>query len=603
MAKELPNRKDVDVNLTWNVFNIYKDIETMDQALADLRRIADEITEKYQNQLNTPEKIVECLNEYEKALIIADNTGQFVYLMVSADYTDAEAKQIKSRANMAVAESMTRLSFVETEILQQDEEVIKKAIALATNSKVFLTHLLEKKPHVLSKETEEVLATLSPILNMPYELYQTTKLADIVFPSFEVDGVTYPMSYSLFEDNYQYEENTAVRRKAFEVFSNKIREYQNTTAAEYNAKVTGDKLISKIRGYNSALEYMFTFQRVNNELFDRQIDLITQKLPPIMRKYARLIKRVYNLDEMTFADLKLPLDAEYTPKVTIEESLGYLEKGLAVMGEDYLDMIRTAFKDRWIDFAENKGKSTGGFCYTPYGCGSLILLQWHNRLSDLLTLAHELGHAGHFKAFNEKQSYYDTNYSTYITEAPSTLNELLMEHYLMSQNDEPRFRRWILATMIGKTYYHNFVTHLLEAAYQREVYRIIDAGGSVEANTLSRIKYQVLKDFWGDEVKLNEGAELTWMRQPHYYEGLWTYIYSAGLTVSTQMCKRILEEGQPAVDDWKKFMEAGSTLDPIDLVALAKIDITTDKPLLDTIEYLGKVVDELWELTDQLENK
>lgn len=180
------------------------------------------------------------------------------------------------------------------------------------------------------------------------------------------------------------------------------------------------------------------------------------------------------------------------------------------------------------------------------------------------------------------------------------MNELLLGHYLLKTSDDKRFRRWVLGAMIGNTYYHNFVTHLMEAAYQREVYQIVDAGGSVQAETLSGIMKETLQKFWGDAVELTEGAELTWMRQPHYYMGLYSYTYSAGLTIATEMCKRIEKEGQTAVEDWKKVLAAGSTKTPVELAALAGIDITTDAPLLDTIETIGSMIDEICELTEEL---
>ena len=319
-----------------------------------------------------------------------------------------------------------------------------------------------------------------------------------------------------------------------------------------------------------------------------------------MRKYAKLIQRVHKLDKMTYADLKLPIDPEYVPKVTIEESKEYIMKGLSILGEDYVDMIQEAYDKRWVDFAQNQGKSTGGFCASPYGRGSFILLSSNERMSDVFTLAHELGHAGHFRLCNGTQSIFDTNVSSYFVEAPSTMNELLMAHYLLKTSDDKRFRRFVLSNMVSNTYYHNFVTHLLEAAYQREVYKIIDEGGSVQADILNRIMKDTLTKFWGDAVELTEGAELTWMRQPHYYMGLYSYTYSAGLTIATQVCKRIEKEGQPAVDDWKKVLTAGSTKTPMELAQMAGVDISTDAPLLDTIETIGSMIDEIISLTDEL---
>ena len=256
---------------------------------------------------------------------------------------------------------------------------------------------------------------------------------------------------------------------------------------------------------------------------------------------------------MTFADLKIAVDPEYDPSVTIEESKQYIEKGLAILGDDYVSMIQEAYKKRWVDFAQNQGKSTGGFCASPYGKGSFILLSWNNRMADVFTLAHELGHAGHFRLCNGAQAILDTEVSSYFVEAPSTMNELLMAHYLLKTTPDKRFRRWVLSCMINNTYYHNFVTHLMEAAYQREVYKLIDAGDSVQAETLSSIMKETLQKFWGDDVEISDDATLTWMRQPHYYMGLYSYTYSAGLTVATQVCKRIETEGQTAVDDWKRY--------------------------------------------------
>ena len=391
-----------------------------------------------------------------------------------------------------------------------------------------------------------------------------------------------------------------MRRAAFDAFSKKIKEYENVTAAAYNTNVQTEKTMATLRGFDSVFDYLLFGQKVSRELYDRQIDLITEKLAPHMRKYAKLIQKVHGLDKMTFADLKLPVDPSYAPEVTIEASREYIEKGLSILGEDYVRMVRTAYEERWVDFAQNKGKSTGGFCASPYGKNSFILMTWNNKMSDVFTLAHELGHAGHFKSCNSTQSIFDTEVSSYFVEAPSTMNELLMAHYLLKTGDDKRFRRWVLTCMIGNTYYHNFVTHLMEAAYQREVYKLVDAGGSVQADTLSNIMRDTLQKFWGDAVEINEGAELTWMRQPHYYMGLYSYTYSAGLTVATQMCKRIEREGDGAIEDWKKVLAAGSTLAPVELAALAGIDITTDAPLLDTIETIGEMIDEICKLTEEL---
>lgn len=600
MAEELLSRQDVKKELTWDLTLIYKDEAALMADADRLEKLTGEIESLYKGKLGSAETVNKCLDEYREAVGIITLIGNYCELATSVDYYDTHNMELAGKMNRKLSECMSRLSFIDSELAVQDNAVIEEAVNSSEANANYLKDVLRGKPYLLNPETERVLTALSQTTGAPYEIYNTVKLADMKFPDFEVDGRKYPLGYSLFEDDYEYDERTDVRRTAFEAFSSKLCEYENVTATAYNAAVQYEKTMADLRGFDNVFASLLFGQKVDESMYNRQIDLIMEKLAPHMRKYAKLIGRVHGLDKVTYADLKLPVDTEYSPKLTIEESKDYVTKGLSILGDDYVRMVETAYKERWFDFAQNKGKSTGGFCASPYGKNSFILLSWNGRMSDVFTIAHELGHAGHFKACNSAQSIFDTNVSTYFVESPSTMNELLLGHYLLKTSDDKRFRRWVLANMVGNTYYHNFVTHLLEAAYQREVYRKVQAGESVQAETLSGIMKNVLEKFWGDAVELTDGAELTWMRQPHYYMGLYSYTYSAGLTIATQVCKRIEKEGQPAVDDWKKVLAAGSTKPPVELAAMAGIDISTDEPLLDTIGTIGDMIDEICRLTDEL---
>ncbi|MCR5551762.1 MAG: oligoendopeptidase F [Oscillospiraceae bacterium] len=598
---ELARRKDVPEELKWDLSLIYPTEAEMEADFAKAQKLADHLAAEYPGTLNDPARIVACLDEQEQMERILVLVGSYCGLAVEVDYYDTANQQRSDRVSTVEAQIASRLSFIESEILQADDAVLDAAIEQAVGCKHRLMDLRRRKPYQLAPDTEKALAALRMTFNTPYEVYNMAKLADMQFPSFTVDGKEYPLGYSLFEDDYEYERDTAVRRAAFDAFSAKLRQYENVTASAYNALVRQEKSMADLRGYPSVFDYLLFDQKVTREMYDRQIDLITERLAPHMRRFARLLQKKYGLDEMTFADLKLSLDPDYDPRVTIPEAKDYVKKGLAVMGEDYVSMVEEAFDKRWIDFAKNQGKCTGGFCSSPYGRNSFILLSWNDRMSDVFTIAHELGHAGHFRHCNAKQSLSDTEVSTYLIEAPSTMNELLLAQYLLKTNDDPRFRRWVLSSMISNTYYHNFVTHLREAWYQREVYKLVDAGDSVNAEVLSDIFRKNLELFWGEGVKINDGAELTWMRQPHYYMGLYSYTYSAGLTVATEVARRIQREGAPAVEDWKKVLDAGSTLDPIGLAKLAGVDITTDAPLNDTIDYIGSIIDEICKLTKEID--
>lgn len=601
MVKTLKERKDVDQLLTWDLSAIYKTEEEYNSAVSKAQKLTCEIESSYKGKLNSSSVINKCLDKIKEITQVISLTATYAHLAVSVDQTNVgnQARYMKLMNILSNLES--RLCFVRSEIIESDEKIIEQAIEESRENSNYLKEIMRFKPHALHPEVEKTLSALSETLESPENIYNRAKLADMDFKTFTVDGKEYPLSFVLFENEWEYETDTKIRRAAFDAFSSKLGEYQHTVAAVYQTQVQKEKTIASLRGFDSVIDELLFEQEVDRELYNRQIDIIMEKLAPHMRKYVKLLQKVHKLDEMTFADLKLVVDPSYEPSITVEESKKYTLAALSALGEDYSEMVNRAYDERWIDFVQNKGKSTGAFCSSPYGSHPYILISWTERMREAFVLSHELGHAGHFNLAHQSQNIFDSRPSLYFIESPSTMNEMLMANYLMKTNDDPRFRRWVLSSMISRTYYHNFVTHLLEAAYQREVYKIIDNGGSVQAPMLNQIKRGVLERFWGDTVRINSGAELTWMRQPHYYMGLYPYTYSAGLTIATEVSSRILKEGQPAVEDWRAVLKAGGTKTPVELAKMAGVDITTEKPLLNTIEHIGNIIDEIIKLTEEIE--
>lgn len=601
MSKELKARKDVDQLLTWDLTAIFKTEEEFSSAVKEAQRLTEEVEKEYKGKLNSAKVINECLDKMKSLMQIINLAGTYAHLAVAVDQTNSENQERQMKFSNIMSNLNSRLSFVKSEIMEAREEIINEAIEQSKENSGYLKDIIEAKKHTLHPEAERVLSALSSTLNSPYSIYNRAKLADMDFGTFTVDGKEYPLSFVLFENEWEYENNHEIRRAAFKAFSNKLKEYQHTIAAAYQVQVQKEKTLANLRGFDSVIDSLLFHQKVDRELYNRQIDIIMEKLAPHMRKYAKLLQKIHNIDEMTFADLKLVVDPDFEPAITVEGSKKYVEEALSILGEDYLNMVKRAYSERWIDFVQNRGKSTGAFCSSPYGSHPFILISWTERMREVFVLAHELGHAGHFYLAHQNQNIFDTRPFQYFIEAPSTMNEILMANYLMKNSDDPRFKRWVLSSMISRTYYHNFVTHLLEAAYQREVYRIIDEGGSVQAPKLNALKKGVLEKFWGDTVKIIDGAELTWMRQPHYYMGLYPYTYSAGLTIATEVSKRILTEGQAALDDWKEVLKAGGTKTPVELAKMAGVDITTERPLLNTIEHIGNIIDEIIKLTEEID--
>ncbi|CXR04334.1 oligoendopeptidase F [Staphylococcus aureus] len=600
MSQGLLLREDVPVSETWDLVDLFKDDQQYYESIDALVQQANQFHHTYATTLNSIEQINAALAELENILIALDRLSNYAELRLSVDTSNIEAQVLSAKLSTTYGKIVSQLSFVESEILELPEEILQQ-LEESCPYQHYIKQLIKQKPFQLSASVEQVLATLSPTLNSPYDLYGTTKMLDITFDSFEHDGTTYPVDYATFENDYEDNKDPEFRRKSFKSFSDGIRKYQHTTAATYNMQVQQEKIEADLRGFESVIDYLLHSQEVTRDMFDRQIDMIMRDLAPVMQKYAKLLQRIHELDNMRFEDLKISVDPDYEPEISIEDSKNYIFGALSVLGDDYTNMLREAYDQRWIDFAQNKGKDTGAFCASPYFTHSYVFISWTGKMAEAFVLAHELGHAGHFTSAQKHQPYLESEASMYFVEAPSTMNEMLMANYLFNTSDNPRFKRWVIGSILSRTYYHNMVTHLLEAAYQREVYHKVDQGESLNAPTLNEIMLNVYKQFFGDVVDMTEGAELTWMRQPHYYMGLYSYTYSAGLTIGTVVSQKIKNEGQQAVDAWLETLKKGGSVSPVELANIAGVDITTEQPLKSTIQYISDLVDEVEKLTDEIE--
>ena len=600
MSEGLPLREEIPVRETWDLKDLFTSDQAFYQTLEQVVQMSLDFNHTYYKKLNNIETIEKALDEYERILIEIDRLYNYPELRLSVDTSNEEAQKVNAKLNTTSGKIASLLSFVDSEILELSDEIISE-LRSQTKYPHFIKQLQDRKPYQLSADVEKVLATLTPTLRSPFELYGTTKSLDINFESFDYEGVTYPLDYATFENEYEDHPSPEFRRKSFRAFSDALRQYQHTTAATYNMQVQQEKIEADLRGYDSVIDYLLQDQEVTKDMFDRQIDVIMSDLAPVMQKYAKIIQRVHNLDKMRFEDLKISIDPNFEPEISIEESKKYIYGALNVLGDDYVKMLKSAYDYRWIDFAQNKGKDTGAYCASPYVTHSYVFISWTGKMAETFVLAHELGHAGHFTLAQKHQNLLESEASMYFVEAPSTMNEMLMANYLFNTSNDPRFKRWVIGSILSRTYYHNMVTHLLEAAYQREVYRRVDNGESLTAPLLNEIMLNTYKAFFGDTVEMTDGVELTWMRQPHYYMGLYSYTYSAGLTIGTVVSQCIKKEGKPAVDRWLKTLQAGGSQSPIELAQIAGVDITTDAPLKETINYISNLVDELEVLTYQIE--
>ncbi|CAM3852225.1 oligoendopeptidase F [Mesobacillus thioparans] len=590
-------RSEVHESLTWDLNDLYPSDQEWEDELkeigADVKKFDD-----FRGTLHTgPKALLECLTAQEELTKKLVKVRTYASLKQSADGTDPVNQANSARVGAVGTKAMAALSFISSEILEFDEgkadEFIEAEEGLQPFKKTIM-ELLETKKHKLSPETEQVLAALGEVHSAPYNIYNMAKLADMEFsPIRDEEDNELPVSFALFESRYEFSPDTYVRRKAYDSFVSTLKQYKNTIAATYATEVKKQVTLAKLRNYDSVTDMLLEPQQVTKEMYNNQIDIIYKELAPHMRRFAQLKKKVLGLDKMMFCDLKAPFDPDFDPQITYDEARQLITDSLKVMGPDYTAMVEKGFEDRWVDLADNVGKSTGAFCSSPYGSHPYILITWADNMRGCFTLAHEFGHAGHFHLANENQRIMNVRPSMYFIEAPSTMNEMLLAQYLLDQNkDNPQMIRWVVLQLLG-TYYHNFVTHLLEAEFQRRVYAHAEAGKALTAKTLTELKTEVLTGFWGDTVEIDEGAGLTWMRQPHYYMGLYPYTYSAGLTASTAVSQLIQEEGQPAVDRWLEVLRAGGTMKPLELLKHAGLDMSTPEPVRKAVGYVGSLIDQL----------
>ena len=595
MQKRLA-RADVPVDMTWDLRELFADDPAWEAEFAALDAALDQVA-PFQGRLGeSAATLARCLDTVEQLQARLMRVSTFAYLRNAQDGTDPAYQAASARVAALAARLGASVAFVDSETLALPDATLARFLVeepgLAPH-RVSLERLIETKPHRLGAETEGVLAALGKVLGSPYTTYQRSKASDIQFAPFvDAQGTQHPNSFSLYESSYESSPDTSVRRAAWASFTAGLKAYNNTYAATLATEVSKNVAMARLRRYRSTEDYLLQAHQIPGSLYKGILEIIRAGLAPHMQRYQRLRQRVLNLDKVLHCDLRAPLDAGFEPPISYEQACDTLLASLAPMGTEYVEFVRTALTQRWVDRADNVGKSTGAFCSSPYGVHPYILITWAGTTRSVFTLAHELGHAAHFGLAMKHQRFVNLRPGMPFIEAPSIMHEMLLARHILARSDDPRTRRSVIMQLLG-TYHHNFVTHLLEAELQHRVLALAEAGQAVTATLLNRTKGEVLQGFWGDAVEIDDGARMTWMRQPHYYMGLYPYTYSVGLVAATAMGQRVAQEGAPAVQRWLQVLRAGGTLKPLALMQLAGIDMSTPQPIHDAVAYVGSLVAEL----------
>ena len=595
---EQKHRSEFPENELWDLTALYQDQEDFLRAIEKAKEDIQKFVRDYQDKLSTFEDFERAFAELEQIYIQISHIGNYGFMPQTTDFDDENFAQIAQAAMEFETEANVALSFFDDALVGADEAVLER-LGQEPQLTSAIRQAKIKKVHYLGADVEKALTNLGEVFYSPQDIYTKMRAGDFAMADFEVDGKVYKNSFVTYENFYQNHENAEIREKAFRSFSEGLCQHQNTAAAAYLAQVKSEKLLADMKGYDSVFDYLLAEQEVDRSMFDRQIDLIMSEFAPVAQKYLKHVAKVNGLEKMTFADWKLDLDSELNPEVSIDDAYDLVMKSVEPLGQEYCQEIARYKEERWVDFAANAGKDSGGYAADPYRVHPYVLMSWTGRMSDVYTLIHEIGHSGQFIFSDNHQSFFNAHMSTYYVEAPSTFNELLLSDYLERQFDNPRQKRFALAHRLTDTYFHNFITHLLEAAFQRKVYTLIEEGGTFGASKLNAIMKKVLTEFWGDAVEIDDDAALTWMRQAHYYMGLYSYTYSAGLVISTAGYLH-LKNDENGARDWLELLKSGGSKTPLESAMIIGADISTDKPLRDTIQFLSDTVEQIIAYSEEL---
>ena len=590
-------RADVPVEQTWNLRDLFAstvlwaaEVQALDAACGDLQ--------PYRGRLGdgavTLQACLDALEQLQQRLMRA---VVFAHLRNAQDGTDPQHQAALAQVLALASRVDAGIAFIDAEILALPAGTVEALLAQPGSGlarhRVYLQDLLDTRPHRLGADTEQALAALGEVLDAPWLIYQRSKASDLQFPPFtDAQGNSLANSVNLYEWTYETHPDVQLRRAAWQSFGAGLKTYQHTWAATLATEINKNVVMARLRKHPTTEAYLLQAHKVPPSLYTHILQTVQAEVAPHMRRYARLRRRVLGLDKLLYCDIKAPLDPEYEARVTYPDACRLILDSLACMGPDYVQRVRNMLDRPWVDRADNIGKSSGAFCASPYGVHPYILMTWADSMRNVFVLTHELGHGAHFSLAMQHQGFFSTRPAMPFVEAPSTMHEMLLARHILARGGDARMRRSVIMQVLG-TYHHNFVTHLLEAELQHRLYAQAEAGQAVTAQLLSQCKGEILAGFWGDTVEIDDGARMTWMRQPHYYMGLYPYTYAVGLVAATAMAGLVADEGAPAVQRWLQVLKAGGTRKPLALLQAAGIDLSTPEPIRAAVAHVGALVDEL----------
>jgi oligoendopeptidase F len=592
--QQRPARGAVPADLTWDLSAIYADPAAWEADLARLDEDAAAVA-AFRGRLEHAADLLGCLRARDALAERMTRVAAYASLHAAADGTDSRYQAWTARVGAASARVAAETAFVDTEVLAIPDAALEAAYRQEPDLSAYRRQIEEiraRRAHALQPETERALGMLADALAAPSTIYHRAVAADLDFPPVRDEtGAEVETSVSRLE-GLMLSRDRGVRERAYAARLAGLRRHRATLAATLAAMIRRNVDLARLRGYGSAEAMFLEPQHVPAEVYHNVLDVIHDEISPHVRRLVRLRQRLHDIPAMRGYDLGAPLDPSFNPGATFRQGQELIRAALRPLGDEYGQILAEAFANRWVDLAENAGKGHGAFCHTVYGVRAYVLMTWTDRMRNVFTLAHELGHAAHGMLAARSQRIGDTRAARFFIEAPSTANELLLGRHILATTDDPRMRRWVLTQFLG-TFIHNMVTHLLQGHLERRLYALAEAGKPLTLAAIADAQGEIYERFYGGAVEVDEGMRLDWMTVPHYYTGLYPFTYAAGLACGHGVAEAIEAEGAPAAQRWIATLKAGGTRPPLELMRMAGVDMTSPEPLRRAVAYFGRLVREV----------
>lgn len=590
MAKVL-ERKKVNDRYKWKVSHIVENDEVWNEKFQAI--VAEfQILPTYKGKLGDDATLLEFLKKQDELTIELIKLYLYAHMNSDADTRDDNYQQMQRRIQSALVMISSSLSFVETEICLRSEEQL---LALSkqpefSDYSYMLEKLAKDKKHVLSEEVEKVLADVGSFSGGFREAFSMFDNADVKFKKITIDGVETEMSHGVYGYALQSADQ-ATRQAAFESMFGAYKDHINTIAALYGNHVKKDAFYAKTKKYDSCLSMALEQNDVDPAAYENLIKTVDENCK-YMHKYMAFRKKALGVEKLNMWDLHTSIVKDVDIAVPYEKAYKMVKEALKPLGEEYQGLLTEAYENGWIDVCETKGKRSGAYSTSTFGCHPFVLLNYQQTSHDIFTIAHELGHAMHSHYSQENQPFSKSDYVIFVAEIASTVNEVLMLKYLISKTKDVEMKKYLLSYYLDM-FRTTLFRQTMFAEFELEAHKLAEADAPITANALSEIYYNLNKKYYGKAVTHNDLIRYEWARIPHFYTSFYVYQYATGITAAISIANNILKNGEKAFKGYKQFLSAGGSMPPIEILKLAGVDLTTEEPFKVAMKEFKDTLNEL----------